>query len=215
MVVASTRASRGLYPRSDRSADRTVADRTWLRRHRTHRRRRRRTRRRGDPTAIFEQADLVITTGGTGLSPTDRTPNTPDRCSIVEIPGLADAIRPRALAADGDAFARSLDRRPPSQNLPGSTGGAVDGLAVLWMVGCSDHALDQIAGGTTDRRRQHPTAGGGTWTAGGDHGPEICTQVRDTPISQHEHEGRVMDCRIAAGAIIGFGGIVRNRRRPR
>ena len=48
-------------------------------------------------------------------------------------------------------------------------------------------------------------------TAGGDSRPEICTKVCDTPISQHEHEDRVVGLSGGtAGAIVGFGGIVRN-----
>ncbi|GAA3723245.1 MogA/MoaB family molybdenum cofactor biosynthesis protein [Gordonia hankookensis] len=94
-------------------------------------------------------ADLVITTGGTGLSPTDRTPEQTRPLLDVEIPGLADAIRsaglptvPTAVLSRGTAGVAATTL---VINLPGSTGGVRDGLSVL--AGVLDHALDQIRGG--------------------------------------------------------------------
>ncbi|HQV20742.1 MAG TPA: molybdopterin-binding protein, partial [Gordonia sp. (in: high G+C Gram-positive bacteria)] len=93
VVVASTRASRGLYlDQTGPLIEQWLTERGFDVTERT-------VVADGEPvggairTAIFEQADLVITTGGTGLSPTDRTPEHTRPLLDVEIPGLADAIR--------------------------------------------------------------------------------------------------------------------------
>ncbi|MGV9669909.1 MULTISPECIES: MogA/MoaB family molybdenum cofactor biosynthesis protein [unclassified Gordonia (in: high G+C Gram-positive bacteria)] len=98
---------------------------------------------------IYAEVDLVVTTGGTGLSPTDRTPEQTRPVLDVELPGLADAIRtaglpevPTAILSRGIA---GVAGRTLVINLPGSTGGVRDGLDVLGTV--LDHALDQIRGG--------------------------------------------------------------------
>lgn len=99
--------------------------------------------------AIYAEAHLVITTGGTGLTPTDRTPEQTRAVLDVEIPGLADAIRTAGLPAVPTAV---LSRATAGVavttlivNLPGSTGGVRDGLGVL--DGVVHHAIDQIRGG--------------------------------------------------------------------
>lgn len=94
--------------------------------------------------------DVIVTSGGTGISPTDRTPQATAAVIDYEVPGLAEALRRRG--ADAGVSTAVLSRgvvgvagRTLIVNLPGSTGGVKDGMAVLDEV--LDHALDQLAGG--------------------------------------------------------------------
>ena len=149
MITASNRAAAGVYP--DRGGPLIVE---WL-------------RERGyqvpEPTvapdgppvgeamraAVADGVDVVVTTGGTGISPTDATPEVTRELLDYEIPGLADAIRaagapkvPTAVLSRGLA---GVAGRTLVVNLPGSTGGVRDGLAVLDAV--LDHAIEQLRGG--------------------------------------------------------------------
>ncbi|UNZ21933.1 MogA/MoaB family molybdenum cofactor biosynthesis protein [Streptomyces sp. 891-h] len=92
---------------------------------------------------------VVLTTGGTGISPTDRTPEVTRAVLDYEIPGIAEAIRAEGLAkVPTAALSRGVAGvagRTLIVNLPGSTGGVKDGLAVLTRL--LPHAVDQIHGG--------------------------------------------------------------------
>ena len=92
---------------------------------------------------------VVISTGGTGASPTDRTPEATRVIIDRELPGVAEAIRQRGTAAfPKAALSRGiagLAGRTVVVNLPGSPGGVRDGLAVLEPI--LDHLVAQVAGG--------------------------------------------------------------------
>jgi molybdenum cofactor synthesis domain-containing protein len=98
--------------------------------------------------------DVVVTTGGTGLNPNDHTPEMTRRVLDVEVPGLAEAIRAYggAQGIPAAALSRGVAGRAGRTlvvNLPGSTGGVRDGLAVLAPI--LPHAVEQIAGGDHPR----------------------------------------------------------------
>ena len=93
--------------------------------------------------------DVIVTTGGTGISPTDQTPEMTRRVLDYEIPGIAEAIRAEGLSkVPTAALSRAVAGvagRTLIVNLPGSQGGVRDGMAVLSRI--LGHALDQLAGG--------------------------------------------------------------------
>ncbi|MCH1865291.1 molybdenum cofactor biosynthesis protein B [Nocardioides sp. CFH 31398] len=94
-------------------------------------------------------ARVVLTTGGTGLTPTDRTPEVTRALLDAEVPGIAEAIRaagvakgvPTAVLSRGLA---GLVGRCLVVNLPGSRGGVKDALEVLRPV--LVHAAEQVVG---------------------------------------------------------------------
>ena len=104
--------------------------------------------------AIAAGYDVVVTTGGTGLTPGDLTPEMTRRVLDREIPGIAEAIRAAGVAAGIPAAMLSrglagLAGRTLIVNLAGSTGGVRDGMTVLAPV--LRHAIDQAHGGDHPR----------------------------------------------------------------
>ncbi len=99
--------------------------------------------------AVADRVDVVVTSGGTGISPTDATPEMTRRVLDYEVPGIAEAIRAHSRdKVPTAALSRGLSGvsgRTLIINLPGSKGGATDGLAVLGPL--LSHAIDQLRGG--------------------------------------------------------------------
>jgi molybdenum cofactor synthesis domain-containing protein len=107
-----------------------------------------------------DSADLVLTTGGTGLSPRDITPEATRAVVEREAPGIAERIRalslvtfPRAALSRGMAGIR---QRTLIVNLPGSTSGVVDGLAALDPI--VNHAIAVLRAAALDHGSPSPAS---------------------------------------------------------
>lgn len=99
--------------------------------------------------ALETGARAILTTGGTGLTPTDLTPEMTRPFLDREIPGIAEAIRAHGSSQGVATAALSRGLAGVSDkalivNLPGSKGGVKDGLTVLEPM--LVHAVEQIAG---------------------------------------------------------------------
>ncbi|MCG5220411.1 MogA/MoaB family molybdenum cofactor biosynthesis protein [Streptosporangium sp. KLBMP 9127] len=104
-------------------------------------------------TGIAEGYDVIVTTGGTGLTPMDLTPEMTRRVLDREIPGIAEAVRqanrekvPASVLSRGLAGQAGISL---IVNLPGSSGGVRDGMAVLAPI--LKHAVEQMRGGDHPR----------------------------------------------------------------
>lgn len=104
--------------------------------------------------------DLVVTTGGTGLTPRDVTPQATRGAIDYEVPGLAEAMRAAGRAitplADLSRGVVGVRGRTLIVNLPGSPKGALESLAAIEAV--LDHALETLAG-PFDHDRTTPSGG--------------------------------------------------------
>ena len=149
IIVASTRAAAGVYPdRTGPIIEAWLLERCWTvdALHVVP---------DGDSVgqalgaAIAVHCDLVITTGGTGVSPHDETPEQTLPHLDLLIPGLAEELRRRGaastpLALPSRGHVGVARGRTVVVNLPGSTGGVRDGLALLDEV--LPHLRDQLHG---------------------------------------------------------------------
>ncbi|HEV7828097.1 MAG TPA: molybdenum cofactor biosynthesis protein MoaE [Pseudonocardiaceae bacterium] len=180
--------------------------------------------------AVADAVDVVLTTGGTGISPTDRTPEATEPLLDRRLPGLADAIRsaglpqvPTAVLSRGLA---GVAGQTLIVNLPGSTGGVRDGLAVL--EGVLDHAVEQLHGadhagsGTgqpalAEQPHGHsetapqPAEPSASEPSPSDFEPSAAVLravVTEDPLDVEEHARLV--ARSSAGAVVSFSGVVRD-----
>jgi molybdenum cofactor synthesis domain-containing protein len=182
--------------------------------------------------AVADAVDVVLTTGGTGISPTDRTPEATEPLLDRHLPGLANAIRsaglpqvPTAVLSRGLA---GVAGQTLVVNLPGSTGGVRDGLAVLDQV--LDHAVEQLHGadhvgsGTgqpllPDQPHTHDHRASPSHQHTHRHDPALSSNtaptdvvlravVTEEPLDVEEHAHLVTQS--AAGAVVTFSGVVRN-----
>ncbi|HVU73602.1 MAG TPA: molybdenum cofactor biosynthesis protein MoaE [Mycobacteriales bacterium] len=230
VITASTRAANGVYP--DRGGPIVVAELSAL------------GFTVGEPTVVadgpdVEQVlrdavaagyDVVITTGGTGLNPTDTTPEATRAVIDAEVPGIAEALRAAGRASvPTAALSRGIAGRAGATlvvNLPGSPGGVRDGMAVLAPL--LSHAVEQLHGTSDHPAHDHSTSGDpcdmspgigpishGSRAVGHAHdrpdgvvGDVLRATVTDEAVSVAEHEELVS--RAAAGAVVGFGGAVRD-----
>jgi molybdopterin adenylyltransferase len=104
---------------------------------------------------LAEEARLVLTTGGTGMGPRDVTPEATSSVLERGAPGIAEAIRTDAIARTAHGLlsrgVAGVRGETLVVNLPGSTGGACDGFAVLRPA--LEHALKLLAGEETAHRQ--------------------------------------------------------------
>lgn len=131
--------------------------------------------------AVAGHYDVIITTGGTGLNPFDQTPQMTSRVISYEVPGIAEAIRmenfdkvPTSILSRGIAgVAITQDShwtyRSLIVNLPGSPGGAQDGINVLAKV--LPHVVSQLQGGDHQQGGGFGGGGGGGGFGGGGQQP--------------------------------------------
>lgn len=107
----------------------------------------------GIRAGLAERADLIFTTGGTGIAPRDHTPEATEPFLSIRLDGITDAIRRRGEATVATALiSRGLagvaindDHRAIILNAPGSPGGVRDAIAVLAPL--LPHVIDQLIGG--------------------------------------------------------------------
>ncbi len=241
VVVASDRAAAGVYEdRSGPAAAAWFADRGW-------RVEAVRVVPDGDPVrAALEDLlapgpdggapDVIVTSGGTGLGPADRTPEATRAVLDREAPGLAELVRARSLAPTDPgrrpvptaALSRGVagvSGRTLLVNLPGSVGGVVDGLDALAEV--LPHAVSQLRGGDHHGSEHHGGDHHGAEHHGGEHhggppaagGEPAATVVRadvvDAPIEKTLAELSAAVRDDACGAVATFTGYVRDHDRGR
>ena len=98
--------------------------------------------------ALAEGIDLIVTTGGTGISPTDVTPEATMPLLQKELPGFAEAMRAlsreKVPTADLSRAVAGVNGKSLIINLPGSPGAIKDGLVIIERL--APHIHEQLAG---------------------------------------------------------------------
>ena len=99
--------------------------------------------------ALADGAKLIVTSGGTGIGPRDRTPEGTERVIERDLPGIAEELRRLGTAAKPTGML-SRGRAGTAGaalivNLPGSPGAVASGIAVVLSV--AGHVIDQLGGG--------------------------------------------------------------------
>ena len=99
-------------------------------------------------SALLEEIDLIVTTGGTGISPTDVTPEATKPLIERELPGFAEAMRAysreKVPTADLSRALAGVTGKSLIINLPGSPGAVKDGLVIIERL--APHIHEQLAG---------------------------------------------------------------------
>jgi molybdopterin adenylyltransferase len=99
-----------------------------------------------------DRLSLIVTSGGTGLSPTDVTPQAMEQVIDYQVPGMAEAMRAESLKKTPHAMISramvGVRKASLIINLPGSPRGAEENLSVV--LPALDHALSKLAGDPTD-----------------------------------------------------------------
>ena len=102
--------------------------------------------------ADIDGLPLIVTSGGTGLSPTDVTPQAMEQVINYQVPGMAEAMRAESLKKTPHAMISramvGVRKASLIINLPGSPRGAEENLSVV--LPALDHALSKLAGDPTD-----------------------------------------------------------------
>ena len=98
--------------------------------------------------ALEDDIDLIVTTGGTGISPTDVTPEATKNLLEKELPGFVEALRAysreKVPTADLTRGLAGVNGKSLIINLPGSPGAVKDGLVIIERL--AGHVHDQLAG---------------------------------------------------------------------
>lgn len=104
--------------------------------------------------AIDSKIELIVTTGGTGISPTDVTPEATAPLIQKALPGINEALRAfsrdKVLTSDLSRGLAGTADQSLIINLPGSPGGVRDGLVIIGRLAL--HAISQLAGGDHEQR---------------------------------------------------------------
>jgi molybdenum cofactor synthesis domain-containing protein len=99
-----------------------------------------------------KKIDLIVTTGGTGVSPSDRTPEATRRVVELEIPGIGEAMRSASLVKTGNAIwsrgIAGIRRQSLIINLPGSKKAAKENIEVV--LPALEHGIYKLKGGAAD-----------------------------------------------------------------